>query len=457
MLRPAAQVVAALAIAAAAVPVARAGGLDPELTGARGVGRAGAITVSDDDGAAVLTNPAGIVRRGNTRVRVGLALADGDTRISPPAGDPPDAPQARDEGPATRLPEMGLAFGAGPVVLGLAYVETDNADRQLPRPAVGQPPAEVSQLFAYRYGGFALTHQRHTVAAGAAVRATDWLGVGVSLTASWVTLEERRHVWAGFDGRDLVGDPTRDMVLITGGRDRFVPGIAAGLLIAPEAPIEIAMSASWAADAHLRGDADLSPLTPGGPPTAQLDNPRARADLATPLVVRSGVRYLGERVYVEADGELELYPGTDPSPTWQLDCVAAVDQTDADGPLTRAPSLVSRRARTHLRAAVDVEVVPGFLWLTAGYAFHTAGSPDARPTPVHADLGGHTLAVGAEGQWSGTTLTIGYARTLTAQRTVTNSAVSIVNPFDAGSGAATDGRYATTQDLFGAALEIAWE
>ncbi len=457
MLRPAAQVVAALAIAAAAVPTARAGGLDPELTGARGIGRAGAITVSDDDGAAVLTNPAGIVRRGDTRVRVGLALADDDTRVSPPADAPAGAPQARDEGPATRLPELGIAFAAGPAVIGLAYVNTGNADRQLPRPAVGQPPAEVSTLYGYRYGGFALTHQRHTVAAGAAIRATDWLGVGVSLTASWVTLEERRHVWAGFDGRDTVGDPTRDMVLVTGGRDRFVPGVAAGLLIAPEAPIELAMSASWAADAHLRGDADLSPLTPGGPPTAQLDNPRARADLATPLVVRSGVRYLGERVYLEAGGELELYPGTNPSPTWQLDGVAAVDQTAAVGTLTRAPSLVARRARAHLRAAVNVEVVPGFLWLTAGYAYHTAGSPDARPTPVHADLGGHTIAVGAEGQWSGTTLTVGYARTLASHHTVTDSAVPIINPFDAGSGPSADGRYSTTQDLFGAALEIAWE
>jgi hypothetical protein len=103
--------------------------------------------------------------------------------------------------------------------------------------------------------------------------------------------------------------------------------------------------------------------------------------------------------------------------------------------------------------------VSGFLWITTGYAYRTASSSQANLAPGFADLDGHILAVGAEGHWEGTTVTLGYARMLglAADVDASESRVAMVNPFDAGTGPASPGRYDTASDSFGIALDVAWE
>ena len=76
---------AATILALAASPghpsVARAGGLDDDRVNARAVARAGAVAVSDDGGAALMSTPAGLARRTVPRVSVGIAVRDFDGRI----------------------------------------------------------------------------------------------------------------------------------------------------------------------------------------------------------------------------------------------------------------------------------------------------------------------------------------------------------------------------------------
>ena len=112
-----------------------------------------------------------------------------------------------------------------------------------------------------------------------------------------------------------------------------------------------------------------------------------------------------------------------------------------------------------LRSAVDVEAVPGLLWLTAGYAFSTAGTSRAHVSPVFGDTGGHTVAAGVEASWNQTTLTLGYARLLTRSRTVDadETAVEVVNPFGAGTAPAAPGRHGRAHDAVGLSVEVAWE
>ena len=137
--------------------------------------------------------------------------------------------------------------------------------------------------------------------------------------------------------------------------------------------------------------------------------------------------------------------------------MTAVDPTGATGELTRMPSIVDRRNHGALRGAADVEVVGGFLWVTGGYAFAWRGQGLDRLAPGHVDLGGHTVALGAEAQWEQLTFTVGYARTLARTHRAKGSALSLVNPFAAGSAETATGEYEAAHDAFAAAVEIAWE
>ncbi len=442
-----------------AVPaLADAGGLDLDLLGAHGAARAGAITVSEDGAIALLVNPAGLARRGDLRAQIGTAIDDDDSEYR--SSDPTaiGSPTITGRAGATAAPFGGFATPLGErLILGVTYAQTGDLSRALPGPELNQPVEQIVTLFPHRYGGTRLDYRRHTVAAGGAWRANSWLGVGLAVTGSWVELAERRRIWAGFASRDTIGYPTRDLDLELAGRDRVVPGLGFGFLIAPIlAPLEIAASVSYRADAHLDGAPTLRATRATPYPQPVLDRPADRATLAAPLVVRTGVRYLGERLFVEATGELYWFAHGG-APTWQLSGLAVRDDSGRIGDLTAVVSLIDQRDHAAVRLAADYELVPGFLWLSAGAARRTAASYREAVSPIHGDLGGTTLGLGAEGQWNQMTLSIGYARTLTESVVVDPAHLLLVNPFDAGTVEFGAGRYRQAHDSFGAALEIAWE
>lgn len=449
---------ATVVIACAAARPARAGGLERDVLSPRAVGRAGADLVAGDGGAALLVAPAGLARRDDTRAGVGVAIVDGDSSYRALAADAPKAPTVTNLAPAASSPLVSVAGRVGPVVVGAVYLEEADIRRLLPVPSPSVSAADVTRLYPYRYAGTSLRFDRQTVAVGAAARVAPWLGLGVAVTASRVQLAESREIWAGVPGRDTPGDPGRDLALSVSGSDSFVPGAVASALIAPpQLPLEFAVAVSATATAHLDGTAALTRPRGVEAPTPQLTSPTAALSLPTPIAIRAGVRYLGDRVIAELDGELNLLPGGFDN-RWSLGGVAVHDQSGSMAEISAMTPAAQVGGDAAVRASADAEIVPGFVWLTAGYAFESgAGSPD-RLSPIAAATSAHIIAGGAEVRWGNVTLTLGYARTLSAAVTVgaEATAVKVITPFGSAGWPAAAGRHDRAADTFAAVAEMAW-
>ena len=451
-----------LLLAAAARPAA-AGGLDLDLFGTRSIGRAGTAVVSGDGGTSILVNPAGLARRSETRAQLGIAIHDADSTYQAPDAEAENSPIVRDRAQPVTAPSAGLATSLGPVVLGGAVLVAGSLESTLPSPQVGQPSADVERLFPHRYGGLELDFRRRVVVLGAATRIGEWLGVGLAAGAADVTIGERRRLWAGFAGRtadEQVGAAAWDVDLSLRATDDFVPLAAGGILIAPpQLPLEMAAALTWSADAYPDGKATL--IGAGDAAPIIIDTGAgAEVRVASPTTLRTGLRYLGERFIAEAGADLVWHRQGGKLPVWRVHDLAVRDVLSGRvDPIERVPSLAAVRDHVALRGAVDVEAVPGLLWLTAGYAFATAGTSRTHVAPVFGDTGGHTLAVGAEATWNLVTFTLGYARLIAATRTVSadQTAVDVVNPFDAGTAPAAPGRHGRAHDAVGLSVEVAWE
>jgi hypothetical protein len=452
-----------LLLVAAAAGEARAGGLDLDLFGTRSIGRAGTAVVSGDGGTSILVNPAGLARRSETRAQFAIALHDDDSTYQTPDAGAENSPIVRDRAQPVSAPSVGLATSLGPVVLGAAVMVAGSLERTLPAPQVGQPPADVERLFPHRYGGLELDFRRRIAVVGAATRIGESLGVGIAAGAADVTLGERRRLWAGFAGRtadEQVGAAAWDVDLSLRATDSFVPLAAAGVLVAPpQLPIEMAAALTWSADAWPDGEASLIAAGDSSPLIYD-SGADAEVRIAGPTVLRTGLRYLGERFIAELAGELVWHREAGKLPDWHLQDLAVEDiQSGRVDDIERVPSLAAVRNHSAVRGAVDVEVVRGLLWLTTGYAFSTAATARAQVSPAFGDTGGHTLAIGAEATWNLMTVTLGYARLIAATRTVggDDTAVDVVNPFDAGTAPAAPGRHGRAHDAVGLAIEVAWE
>jgi hypothetical protein len=438
-----------LIVACGAPRAARADGPLDDLPAARAVGRAGAGLVSDDGDGAVRACPAGLARRSVRRGLVALGSFDPDVHVRVAR---PDAPDLADQASGALAPAVFAAGGGGRFVIGASYATTAAWARQLPIPALGQPPGDVARLDPLRYAGLSGSYQRRTLAAAVAVRISDMLALGASVRFDRVSLRERRRAWAGFAGRDAADDARRDVDLALRADQGVVPGGAIGALIAPgDVPIEVALGVAVTAPASLDGTATA---TAAGTPTVAALAPTATIGLPATVTARTGVRWLGERWSVEVDGELWLAPLRS-APRWTVAGVRVVDETGAAGAIAQVPSLLVTRAHAAVRAALEVELAPGFAWLTAGYAHVQGATPRAFVAPVFGDLGGDTGALGVELSAAGLTMSAGWARTFA--RTVDlddHGAVEQLNPFGAGASASA-GRYTTTTDRFGISVELA--
>jgi len=447
---------------------AAAGGLDFDLLGARAIGRAGTSTVSGDGGAALVVNPAGLARSTRLRLQLGVAVHDDDAVFRAADSEESGSPSVSDRSSPVLAPSGSVHGAIGSIVVGAALLELGHLERRYPAPAFNQRSNDVTRLFPHRYGGLELSYRRRVVVVGAAMRVGDWLGLGLSAGGGAVELRERRRIWAGFAGRDELAHASRDLDLAIEGSDDIVPFAAAGLLVAPPAlPFELAAALSWSDDAFLRGaHAVTSTLTVEHPKPIAFDEPRAEARLAMPTVLRAGVRYLGERFVVEVGAEHTWFRAAGRVPVWQTEGSAVCDEVDLDesmcsGRIERVPSLAAQRNHSSVRGAVDVEVVPGLLWLIGGYAYATRATSRSRVSPGFGDLGGHTVSVGAESTWNQVSFTLGIARRMSPSIVVTaaESAVDTGNPFE-GPGqnaSAGAGRHRRTHDTVGLTVEVSWE
>ncbi len=429
---------------------ASAGGLVNVAGSPRAIGRAGTGTVGDDGGGALLVNPAAMARRDVTRAQLGLGFTDDEIAW---LGEDA-APIARNQASSTLAPHVALVTSFGAWIVGAAVMTSAVGTRSLRHPG-SLPPAQYGDSFDYRYAGFVGEARRDTATLGVARRIGEEVAIGVSLSATRVAVTETRRIWAGFGGRDLIGDPDHDAELRFEGKDWFVPGATAGILYAPaEEPIELAASVAWTQRAQLEGDVTGTGTNPGT--QLRFTRPSAMLRLAQPVVVRTGARYLGERFAIELGGDLWITPTSAKRTAWQISGVRVVDESTVDVDLTELASRASLRTHGAVRGAVDVELIGGFLWATGGYAFTTGGTSSSRQSITFGDLGGHTAAVGLEGTAGGVTVTLGWSRTWSvAERRPSD--LRLDNPFEAGDREVPIGTYDGSIDQIGVLVDLEWD
>lgn len=433
---------------------AQAGGLVIGGGSPRAIGRAGAGTVGDDGGGALLVDPAAMARRDSTRIQLAGALVERGTSWQSAA---PGAPDARDQQGPSYLPLVAAVVAVHGWLVGAAAMTSYVDERALPSPAT-QDPAQLASAYDYRYAGIAGALRRDTVTVGVARRVGDSLAFGIAVAGSRVALSESRAVWAGFSGREAIGDASHDVDVAIAASDDLEPSVIAGVLVAPpDTRLELAASAGWRRAARLSGQVAASGPTLGnGPPGVQVtsSSPAARLALTEPVELHGGARWLGDRWEAELDGNLWLLPPSARAPVWQIAGVQVVDVATRDSkPLAALPSRASQITHGDVRAAVDVEVISGFLWATAGYAYATASTDAAHLSPTFGDLGGHTVALGLEASSGGFTVALGWSHTWAPSTEVDASAWRLDNPFRAGDGPVLPGRYSGGIDLIGVAVD----
>jgi|HubBroStandDraft_6_1064221.scaffolds.fasta_scaffold178249_2 hypothetical protein len=414
----------------------------------RAIGRAGTGTVSDDGAGALLLDPAVLARRDEYRAQIGVAFVDDNVQWL----ENQDAPLARDQAESRIVPTFAIEGGVGNWVLGIGAMTSATSERSLRQPG-DLDPGHFGNAFDYRYDGYVGSTRRDTLAIGAARRLGDAVAVGISISASRVSVGETRSLWAGFIGRkDVLGDPAHDVTLAMTGVDDFSPSAVAGVLVAPpDTRVELAASIAWARTAHVDGpvvavgSTDVSARTTASP-TAHLDVPE-------PITVRTGARYLAEKWIVEVNGDLWIFPSSAESNAWQLDGVTVVDESSAAVNLTTLQSRLSERTHGAVRGAIDVQIIPGFLWATGGYAYTTANTDAAYRSTTFGDLSGHTVGLGLEATAGKFTFTLGWSRTWSIQRPEQISAWTLDNPFNAGNEQVPSGTFDESIDDVGVLVD----
>ncbi len=424
----------------------------------RAVGRAGVGTVSDDGAGALAANPAGLARREGARVQLGVAFADDEMYWLANAS----SPAARDQSSSQLLPVIAIEGAVGDLIIGASVMTAARSERLFRSPTpLAIPPEFFGQSFQYRYAGLSGGFRRDTVTFGVARRVGDTVAAGISIAASRVEIAEGRRLWAGDavrDGLELSSfvDPAWDCELALDSTDSFVPSAVAGVLVAPaDSRVELAASVGWSAPARTSGTVDGIGTSPNT--AVVLAAPAARIEIAQPITVRTGARWLGERWIAEVGADLWWFPRRAAATAWELDGVTVYDNTTLGASrmaeLRRLPSRLSSRTHGALRAALDVELINGFLWATGGYAFTTAGTSGTRLSPTFGDLGGHTLGLGLEATAGAFTVTLGWARTWSVRSPESVTAWRLDNPFGTGDTGIPTGTFDGSTDMLAISID----
>jgi hypothetical protein len=435
------------ALVALAPAVGRADGLAVVGGSPRAIGRAGAAVVGDDGAGALLINPAAMARRDTLRAEIGAAVLDDTIEWKSDAiGAPRSSGRA-----GSKIAPVGAAIGAiGDWVLGVGAMTAAVVERALPRPGdvPGTAPDKLGATYDYRYAGIAGSYRRDTLALGVARRFGDSLALGAAVGAARVAVYEHRRIWASAAARDSEAVPEADLDLQMSATDPFSLSAVAGLLYAPaEAPIEVAASVGWTDVVRLDGT-----VTAVGSPTTQIaalaDAARATMHVSQPLALRAGGRYVGDRVVAELDGDLWIARAGSRSTAWSTRGLSVADGAQPALEVGRVPSRISQQTHLAVRAAVDVALVPGFLWATAGYAYSTGATPASQLSPSFGDLGGHTLGLGLETTAGSITVTLGWSRTW-SQMTSAASDLRLDSAYPGSDGPVPPGTYGGSIDQVG--------
>jgi hypothetical protein len=440
----------ALACALGHAGGAAAQSLSFEPMTARAVARAGAGLVSDDTAAVWWQNPAGAARREAPRLTVGFVTVDTDLEIEPAVSGAALLQSRANSGVSPQISLVGTWKGT---TLGMSLLSSQRQARRFEGPPADLSRDGANTLFSMRYAGLAGVHGRDTLSLGAARRLGDSLALGLSVGGSRLVVRETRAVWAGVEG-EPIADHAFDVDLAFDASDPFIPTASIGAVLVPEeSSLELAVAASLVGGATVKGDVTDRESSTG----ARLDPARApHASLRIPgaLVLRSGVRWQGQGWSIEGNGELELTTRAARSLSWQLDDVTFLHPSGAEASPRALPAQLSLRSLAHLRAAGDVEVIDGLLWLCAGAGWAPILTAPERLAPGFSELGGTTLAFGAEVSAGGITVAVGLSRTFSRRIAVHRSVRRLDGPFAGGDLETGLGVYESATDLAGISLEI---
>jgi hypothetical protein len=463
-------VVGAAWAAASAPGRARAQSLDVPTGAASAatVGRAGVGVVSADDGAALWLNPAGLARRSHFRLQLGWTWHTIRARFTSDEafGTTSMAVQRAQSAPAG-APIVAVQGPVGPrVVIGAAWITPTTLELSWPTP----PPQVVPDpddraRFPGRYAGSATRLERRGVAVGASWRARPWLAVGAAAWALSVDVEEARTVWGGEGRVTALANlaPAYDVPLVLRGRDRFVPGASLGVLVAPlDSPLELGLSVTWTRGADLRGTPSLGHSRG----TAGQDGPRlASGEVAADatstrtmdgaVVVRTGARFLLPRLAIEVDGELGVAPQAERPAPWQLSGVILAGSSRRSAPLTGAPTQLALQAPLAIRAAIEIDAVPGFLTGSLGVAYDRGGSARPVRSPGFVGADGVLVAGGVQATVTGAAISLGVAHYLGVERAAP-SELTVLAPLAEGTVRAGSGRHDGGSTTASVAVEWTW-
>lgn len=433
---------------AAAPAAAQSLSLDPMT--ARAAARAGTGLVSDDTAAVWWQNPAGAARREATRVTGGFLSVDTDLEIAP---DESNSSVLHSRAGSGFSPQLSFVTAWGGTSLGVSLLSSQRQARRFEGPPPGLSREGANRLFSMRYAGLAGVIRRDTLNVGAARRLTDSLAVGISLGGSRVAVRETRTIWAGVAGETLA-DPQLDLDLSLESFDPLVPTASAGAVLAPEdSQLELAFGASLMGRSYLEGDV-RAPRSAIGTALSSFGARRVSLEIPGTLVLRTGVRWQGERWSLEGNGQLEWTPAGARQLTWQLEGVTFHHPGGATAAMRSLPAQLSMRSLATLRAAGDYEVVEGLLWLCGGAGWSPITTAAERLSPGFSELGGTTASIGAEVSAGGVTVALGLSRTWTAEVAAHGSLHRLDNPFDGGDAETGLGTYRGAVDLVGVSVEV---